>query len=133
MDSKEASDFFMIFIFLIPIFWGVLIGKKIGLKYWLYDSFDGFNTSFGLPFGAFLSLISYNVFMDGDGNFVTSIFFIIGVIMFLNSSVKLYKITINQTYTKADAIVLFLGKIAFTILTMGIILLIAFAFMRKKN
>lgn len=138
MESSEIIGFIIIFSFLVPIFWGAYIGEKVGLKYWLYDSFEGFSASFGPPFGALLIAGVIGAYSDNNSstegvNVVYMIFFLLGLYMVLLNSVKLYKISVQQAYTKSDAIGLFLGKLAFGMLTLGLIVLLAFMFSQRKR
>jgi len=117
-------------LFFAPIFWGISIGKRLGLKYWLFDSFEGFGASFLVPFGGFILFLEAEMYFDGEETAWFIILF--GAFMFLSGASKLYTSTAEQTYTTSDAIGLFLGKLFFGVITLGLIFIIAFM-VGKKN
>ncbi len=130
-SELDTSVIIMTMIVLFPIFWGVTIGNKVGLKYWLYDSFEGFNTSIGIPLGGFLSFIQIDMLRKGEDP--SLIFLAICVSLFIYWSSKTYITSVEQTSNKKDAIGLFLGKTVFAVATMGLILLLVAMFSQRKK
>ncbi len=132
MESELDIGFIIItIIVLLPIFWGISIGKKYGFKYWLYDSFEGFNTSIGIPFAGFLSFVQIEMLRKGEDP--SLIFLAVCVSLFIYWSSKTYITSVKQTSNKKDAIGLFLGKTVFAIVTMGLILLLVVMFTQRKK
>mgnify|MGYP007095742806 FL=1 len=39
----------------VCIYFGISVGKRNGLKYWLFDGLDGFGASIWVVFGAFVA------------------------------------------------------------------------------
>ena len=130
-QQTDAGDMFIILMIVLPIVWGIMVGKKVGLKYWLYDSFEGFDTSIGVPFAGFLSFIQLEMLHDGEDP--SFIFLAICLLFFIYWSTKTYKISVEQTYTKKDAIVLFLGKTVFATATLGLLLFLVMLFTQRKK
>ena len=129
-QQTDAGDMFIILMIILPIM-GNNGRKKIGLKYWLYDSFEGFDTSIGVPFGGFLSFIQLKMLHDGENP--SYIFLAICLLFFIYWSTKTYKISAEQTYNKKDAIGLFLGKTVFATATLGLLLFLAMLFTQRKK
>jgi len=123
MQISEMQENLLMFMVFIIIYWGVVVGKKSGLKYMLYDSIDGFTTSLGIAFGSVLAYSEIVNIMDGKE--VSIAFLAISALVFLYSAVKTYQISAQQTYTTKDAIGLFLGKTVFAMVTLGLVLVIA--------
>lgn len=107
---------------LITIVWGATIGSKNSLRFWLYGSGEGFAASLWVAFGFWISL---------GGGFAT--FIGLGILGF--AAVALYGITKNQFYNGSnfEMWILYFGKMSFSIMTAGLLFLIAILFgMRGK-
>lgn len=105
---------------IIFIFFGFDIGRKNGLKYWLFDSADGFGASLWMVMGAF---------MVTGGGWIT----IMGIVIFVLAAYFLYDITERQVFFKKELWILLLGKISFAIITFGIAMLIAMMYGTKSK
>ena len=117
MDALIAMGIVM-GIFLI--FLGASVGKRHGLKYWLFDGADGFSTSIFLVLGAFITSMGGWAILIGLGIFGTA-------------SYLLYDLTSRQVYTKKDLWILLLGKISFALVTFGVLMFIAILLGGRKK
>jgi hypothetical protein len=101
-------------ILLLSIFWGSSIGQRNGLRFWLYGTSEGFSASLLVALGFFISL---------GGGWAT----VIGLGLLIFAAIALYEITKNQFYNGStfEMWVLYFGKISFSIMTAGLLFLIA--------
>jgi hypothetical protein len=102
--------------------WGAMIGSKNGNRFWLYGSVDGFSSSLWVAFGFWISL--------GGG-----LFTIVGLGILIWAATFLYKVTKSQFYNGSnfELWILYFGKMSFSIMTAGLLFLVAMLFgMRGK-
>ena len=130
METTDTGDMFIIFMILIPIFWGVSVGRRVGLRYWLFDSFEGVSLSLGVPFSGFLSFIQLDMLKDGKDPSI--LFLAFCILLFLYWSAQSFKLCLHQTSSIKDTIGLFLGKMVFGVASLGLFIFIAFLFGKKK-
>ncbi len=102
------------------MFEAISIGKRNGLKYWLFDGVDGFGASIWVVFGAFVA---------AAGGWAI----LVGLAIVALASYALYDLTKRQVYSKKDLWLLLLGKISFAIVTFGIVMLIAILLGQKSK
>jgi hypothetical protein len=104
----------------VCIYFGISVGKRNGLKYWLFDGVDGFGASIWVVFGAFVA---------AAGGWAI----LVGLAIVALASYALYDLTKRQVYSKKDLWLLLLGKISFAIVTFGIVMLIAILLGQKSK
>ena len=104
----------------VCIYFGISVGKRNGLKYWLFDGVDGFGASIWVVFGAFVA---------AAGGWAI----LVGLAIVALASYALYDLTKRQVYSKKDLWLLLLGKISFAIVIFGIVMLIAILLGQKSK
>ena len=81
----------------VCIYFGISVGKRNGLKYWLFDGVDGFGASIWVVFGAFVA---------AAGGWAI----LVGLAIVALASYGLYDLTKRQVYSKKDLWLLLLGN-----------------------
>jgi len=107
---------------LITTFWGASIGSRNGNRFWLYSSTEGFASSLWAALGFWISF---------GGGFMT----LIGLLIFFGAATVLFQVTKEQFYNgfNFEMWVLYFGKLSFSIMTAGLLFLVAMLFgMRGK-
>jgi hypothetical protein len=118
-------------VIILPAGWAGWIGETVGLKYWVYDSVGEMSKSVGATIFGYLSFIEVLMLLESDNqDFWVLAFF--GVLC-LYFSVPLYLKALQQTRDVLKSIVLFYGKIAYSLVFIFVIFFLAASFSQRKN
>jgi len=125
-DIIETIEVMLMLVSFGIVYWATLIGRKNGLKLWLFDNTDNVGAAFLIPIGVILMYVNYEETIWDE-------WIIIGGLLFAGGLAQTFLVSLVQGKNKLEVAVLFLGKVLFASIVTVLVLILFFLFLGSRE